>query len=117
MLLLADFARDLPLDVAHDALAAFDISADDAKAVERGRGRLSFLGSWCGSGGIFRDGGLVGDGVDVDVERRNIDVRLDGGVGAVEFDGLLKAGHGIDGAAENVGFGIAVEVAGGLLNF
>ena len=60
---------------------------------------------------------MVGVGVDIDVERRNIDVSLHGGVGAVEFDGLLEAGHRIDGAAENVGFGVAVDVAGGLLDF
>ena len=44
-------------------------------------------------------------------------MRLHGGVGAFEFDGLLDAGDGIDGAAKNVGFGVAVDVAGGLLHF
>src|ERR1035441_4753343 len=78
-------------------------------------------GCWgcCGQSGTFRGGriGVVGGGVHVDVERRNIDVRLHRGVGALEFDDLLEAGHGIDGAAKNVGFGVAVDVAGGLLNF
>ena len=37
------------------------------------------------------------------------------GVGAIEFDGLLKAGHGINGAAEDVAFGVAVDVASSLL--
>ena len=38
-------------------------------------------------------------------------------VGAVEFDDLFEAGHGIDGGAKNVAFGVAVYVPGGLLNF
>ena len=69
-------------------------------------------------GGLFALlGGESSGASHVDVERRHVDVSLYGGVSAVEFDGLLGAGDGIDGAAEDVAFGVAVDVAGGLLNF
>ena len=42
---------------------------------------------------------------------------LSRGMGAFEFDGLLGAGQGIDGAAKDVGLGVAANVAGGLLDF
>ena len=42
---------------------------------------------------------------------------LDFGVGAVEFDGCLSAGDGIDRTAKDVSLGVAVDVAGGLLDF
>src|ERR1035437_5302491 len=125
VLLLDDFAGDLALHVAQDAFAAFYLGAYDAETVQ-GHDRLlqvlrllRFLGTWRGAGGTFRGGrvGVVGGGVHVDVERRNIDVRLHRRGGALEFDDLLEAGHGLEGATENVGFGVAVDVAGGLLNF
>ncbi len=34
----------------------------------------------------------------------------------VEFDGLLEAGYGIDGAAKDIALSVAVDVAGDLLN-
>ena len=70
--------------------------------------------------GIGVLGGRIaaGSGVsfDLDVERGDVDVGLNLGVRAIEFDGLLESGDGIDGAAEDVALGIAVDVAGGLLN-
>ena len=97
VLLLADFAGDLALHVAQDALVAFDLGADDAKAVEGDEGLLGC----CGCCGLPRfdaawPGQLIGRPigviVNIDVERRNVDVRLHGGVRAIEFDGLLHAG-------------------------
>ena len=44
------------------------------------------------------------------------DVSLNFGVGAFEFDGDFESGDGIDGAAEDVGFSVAVDVASGLLD-
>jgi hypothetical protein len=38
-------------------------------------------------------------------------------VGAFEFDGLLESGDRIDGAFEDVDLGIAVDIAGGLIDF
>ena len=43
MLFLADLAGDLALDAADDALAAFNIGADDAEAVEGNDGLLRLL--------------------------------------------------------------------------
>ena len=59
-------------------------------------------------------GGVI---IDLDVERWDVDVRLHSGVGAFESDGLFHAGDGIDGAAKDVGFGVADDVADGLLHF
>ena len=126
MLLLADFARYLALDVAEDALAAFDFGADDAETVEWDDGLFGLLGLlwllWLLAGigvsrGLLRLFGMFGGIVDVDVEGRYVDVGLDFGVGAIEFDGLFLSGDGIDGSAENVALGVAIDVAGGLLDF
>jgi hypothetical protein len=42
---------------------------------------------------------------------------LDGGVSAIEFDGLLESGNGIDRALKDVDLSVAVDVAGGLIDF
>ncbi len=126
MLFLTDFAGDLALDAADDPFAAFDFGAYDAEAVEGNRGLLwllrllRLLGSLRfarrigGRGGLI---GTVGSGININVERRHRDVRLNGSVSALEFDGLFDPGHGIDGATEDIGFGVAAYVAGGLLDF
>ena len=57
MLFLADFAGDLALHVADDALAVFDFGADDAKTVKGHDGLLRLLGTLCRCcGGILRWG-------------------------------------------------------------
>ena len=126
VLFLADLAGDLALDVSHNALAAFDFGANDAEAIERNDRLLrllrllGLLRSLGGTSGIFRRSRLIraiGSCVNIDVERRNTDVGLDGGVGAVEFNGLLHAGDGVDCAAKNVGLGVAADVSHGLLDF
>jgi len=60
---------------------------------------------------------LIGSLIDVDVNGWDGYMRLDGRVGAVEINGLLEAGHGIDRSAQDVAFGIAVDVASGLVQF
>ncbi len=90
LLFLADLAGDGALYVADNALAAFDLGADNAETVEGHDGLLGLLRLLRSglrlSGGvrILRCGliGLAGDGIDVDVERGHVHVGLDGGVGA-----------------------------------
>jgi len=123
VLFLADFAGDLALDVADDAFAVFDFGADDVEAVEGHGGLLGLLRTWLptwlrtllrtliDASGV---GGHIGGGVNINVEGWNVDVGLNGGVVAREFDGLFQAGEC---TAENVGSGTLVDVAGGLLDF
>ena len=54
-------------------------------------------------------------GIDIDVERRHVDVSLYGGARTVEFDGCFDTG-GVE-SAKNVGFAVMGYVSGGLLNF
>src|ERR1700686_866607 len=84
MLLRADFAGDLAFHIAQDPLTIFDLCADDTKTV---RGDAGLLRTWWGVCGTFHGGRIraVGGGVQVDVERRNFDVGLHRGMGAVEF--------------------------------
>ena len=49
VLFLADFAGDLALDVADDALAAFDLGADDAKAIEGNASAAAAVAAAAGS--------------------------------------------------------------------
>ena len=80
-------------------------------------GTLGLLAGIGVSRGLLRLFGMFGGIVDVDVEGRYVDVGLYFCVGAIEFDGLFLSGNGIDGSAENVALGVAIDVAGGLLDF
>src|SRR6202008_4289593 len=67
--------------------------------------------------GVGISSGLGRSVVQFDVERRHLDVRLDGGVRAFEFDRLFSSIDRIDCALKDVDLGIAVNVAGGLIDF
>lgn len=49
-----------------------------------------------------------------EIEDRGVDVELDGGPFTFELDDLVGAGEGVDGGAEDVVGGVAIEIAAGL---
>ena len=52
-----------------------------------------------------------------DVESGHRCMGLHGGVLALKFDGLFGAGDWVDRSAQDIAFGVTVDVAGGLLDF
>src|SRR5581483_8915778 len=115
MLLLANLPRDLALDVSENALVAFDLDLEDAKAIEGDGSLLRLLRLH--RTGRFDSGQLIRTLFHIEVDCGHVDMRLYRGVRAFEFDGLLQACNGIDRATEDVAFGVAVYVACALVKF
>ena len=124
------FAAGGAFEIADNAFAAFHFQMNDDETIEGNDGllgllRLGGLGTGSVKTGLGRLSGssLAGRRLwggrfvfGVNVNGRNGDVSIDGGVLAIEFDGLLGAGGGNDRAAENAGFGAAIDITLVLLN-
>ncbi len=128
--LRAGFSVGGAFEIADNAFAAFYFQMNDDETIEGNDGllrllRLGGLGAGSVETGLRR---LSGSGLagrrfwggsfvfGVNVNRRNGDVSVDGGVLAIKFDGWLGAGDGNDRATKDAGFGATIDVTFVLLD-
>lgn len=114
---LGDGTEATDANGADEAFAWTDVDADDGIAAV-GRAVLVFVLGGAGSMGIDNHGGLgrlLLGGIEADVEGGIVDVDADFGGLSGDADWLLRAVEGIHGGAEDIVAGVAIDVAGGLV--